>query len=227
MTATVQTGFQEAKREQVSLLAGLEKRTLLWIATRMPAAVNSDHLTALGLAATIGAGACYAAARFHPAFLLGVCVFLAINWFGDSLDGTLARVRNRQRPRYGFYVDHIVDAFGTSFILGGLALSGFMNPFLAMALLVVYLILSIDSYLTTYTMGKFQISYFKFSPTELRILLALGNLALMKWIYGSIAGYSFLLFDAGAVVGLIGMIGMLVISVARHTAQLYDEERLH
>jgi phosphatidylglycerophosphate synthase len=226
MAAIVQTAFREAGREQTSLLAGMEKRTLLWLAHRMPASVNSDHLTALGLASTLGAGACYVAAAVQPAFLLAVCAFLAINWFGDSLDGTLARVRNRQRPRYGFYVDHIADAFGTSFILGGLSLSGYMNPFLALALLVVYLVLSIDSYLTTYTMGKFQISYFKFSPTELRILLAVGNVALLRWPYGTLGGFRFLLFDAGAVVGLAGMVAMLLVSVWRHTARLYEEERL-
>ncbi|MBM3810911.1 MAG: CDP-alcohol phosphatidyltransferase family protein [Acidimicrobiia bacterium] len=219
--------FKEAARAQTSFLAPLEKKKLLWLAARMPASVNSDHLTGLGLLSTIGAGLGYWYASRDPVIgLLFVCAMLVANWFGDSLDGTLARYRNRQRPRYGFYVDHIVDAFGTTFLMGGLALSGFMSPSIAMPLLVVYLILSIESYLTTYTIGKFQISYWKFSPTELRILLCIGNLVLLWRPYAELLGRNFLIFDIGGVVGLIGMVAMLISAVARHTAQLYREERL-
>ena len=102
--------FQEAQRAQVSLLAPLEKRCLLWMAERTPPWINSDHLTLLGLAALFGAGLSYWYARYSRAGLLLVIVCLFFNWLGDSLDGTLARVRQRQRPRYGFYVDHVVDA---------------------------------------------------------------------------------------------------------------------
>ncbi|MBK5294217.1 MAG: CDP-alcohol phosphatidyltransferase family protein [Acidobacteriia bacterium] len=220
-------GFKEASRQQTSLLSGLEKKTLLWLAARMPAAVNSDHLTLIGLLSTVGAGLSYWYARYQPvAGLLLVCAFLVINWFGDSLDGTLARYRNKQRPRYGFYVDHIVDAFGTSFLLGGLALSSYMSVTIALPLLVIYLILSIESYLTTYTMGKFQISYYKFSPTELRILLCIGNLYLIYDPYGEILGRRVLVFDAGGLLGIAGMSLMLVVTVIRHTIELYKAEPL-
>src|SRR6185369_4737790 len=115
--------FREAGRSLTSILAPLEKRTLLWLAARLPLWVNSDHLTALALAAMLLAGLSYWLARVSAAGLLLVVVCLAVNWFGDSLDGTLARVRQHQRPRYGFYVDHVVDAAGAACLLGGLGLS--------------------------------------------------------------------------------------------------------
>jgi len=115
MTPT--TEFKTAAREHTSFLAAAEKRTLIWIANRLPAAVNSDHLTALGFVSLILAGASYWYASVNAWALLLVIPLLALNWFGDSLDGTLARVRNRQRPRYGFYVDHILDALGMSFLM--------------------------------------------------------------------------------------------------------------
>ncbi|MGH9782908.1 MAG: CDP-alcohol phosphatidyltransferase family protein, partial [Terriglobia bacterium] len=113
------SGFRDAARCQESLLAGLEKKCLVWLARRMPAWVHPDHLTLLGFAAMFLGGASYALAAWWSPFLLLVNVWLAVNWFGDSLDGTLARVRNRQRPRYGFYVDHMVDSFGALFLIGG------------------------------------------------------------------------------------------------------------
>src|ERR1044071_4176890 len=143
--------FQEASRAQLSRLAPIEKKCLIWLARHTPRWINSDHLTILGLASLAGAGMSYWYARRNPAGLLLVVLFLMLNWLGDSLDGTLARVRNRQRPRYGFYVDHIVDAFGTFFLLGGLALSGYMGAWIAAGLLIVYFMLSIEVYLDTYT----------------------------------------------------------------------------
>ena len=117
--------------------------------------------------------------RFRNRYaLLGVIACLALNWLGDSLDGTLARVRQRQRPRYGFYVDHMVDSFGALALMGGLALSGYMHPWIAIGLLIAFLMLSIQSYLATHALGEFRISFWRFGPTELRILLAVGNLAL-------------------------------------------------
>lgn len=219
--------FKDATRAQLSLLAPLEKRALLWLAARMPAAINSDHLTLLGFLSLIGAGLSYWYARTHPAGLLLVIAFLITNWFGDSLDGTLARYRQRLRPRYGFYVDHIVDMFGTFFLLGGLGLSGYMSFPLAMALVIAYFMLSIEVYLTTYTIGTFHLSFWKFSPTELRILLAIGNIALfVRGPYAKLAGQQYLLFDIGGAVGLVGMAAMLILATIRHTIQLYNEERL-
>ena len=134
-------GFREATRELKSLTGSLEKKVLLWLAARLPPWVNSDHLTLLGFLAMVAAGACYALTRRDPRWLHAVNLLLVVNWFGDSLDGTLARHRNRLRPRYGFYVDHIVDMYGFFALLGGLALSPYMSRWVALGLLVVYYIL--------------------------------------------------------------------------------------
>lgn len=219
------TKFRDAQRVQVSLLSGLERRTLLWLAERTPRIINSDHLTAMGLIAMFGAGLSYWASSSHPGVGLALAtLFLALNWLGDSLDGTLARVRNKLRPRYGFYVDHVVDMLGALFLLGGLALSGFMNILVAGGLVIVFLMLSINSYLATYTMGKFQISFGGFSPTELRILLAVGNAFLFWKPHTIMFGQKLLLFDIGGVVGIVGMAVLLIASITRNTSQLYREE---
>lgn len=218
--------FQDAARAQMSLLAPLEKRVLVWLAHHTPSWINSDHLTALGMLAMIGAGLCYWYSSQHKSGLLGVIVMLIINWYGDSLDGTLARVRNRQRPRYGFYVDHVVDALGTTCLLGGLALSGHMNDRLALGVLIAYFLLSIEVYLATYTIGKFHLSFWKFSPTELRILLSIGALAAYLDPGVVPGGGSYRAFDIGGIIALIAMAFVLFTSIAKHTAHLYREERL-
>ncbi|HEY6970897.1 MAG TPA: hypothetical protein VJA94_16935 [Candidatus Angelobacter sp.] len=218
--------FREARRTQESFLAALEKKTLLWLAARTPSWINSDHLTLLGLAAMAGAGAGYWWSRSNPAGLFIVILCLALNWLGDSLDGTLARFRNCQRPRYGFYVDHIVDAFGALFLFGGLALSRYMSPLLAGGLLVAYLLLSIEVYLASYTLGDFRISYFKMSPTELRILLCIGNIALLYKSVVHLFGRAYRLFDVGATLGISGMLLLLFISIVRNLIKLYRREPL-
>ena len=154
----------------------------------------------------------------------GRILFLALNWLGDSLDGTLARVRQQQRPRYGFYVDHIVDSFGGLALMGGLALSGYMHPYIATGLLIAFLLLSIQSYLATYTLGEFQLSFWSFGPTELRILLSIGNVALF---YRPMVFHGhYRLFDVGGVVGIAGMTAMLIFFTVRNTRRLYVEERI-
>jgi archaetidylinositol phosphate synthase len=149
-----------------------------------------------------------------------------LNWLGDSLDGTLARVRNCQRPRYGFYVDHIVDTFAALFLMSGLALSGYIYPAIALGMLIVFLMFSIEAYLATYTLGQFQLSYWKFGPTEIRLLLALGNLALLRWPNANLMGMHFRLLDIGGVIGIVGMALMLIISAIQHTRTLYREEKI-
>ena len=218
--------FREADREQESFFAPIEKRLLVRMARGTPRWINSDHLTLLGFAAMFFAGLCYWLARYDKRMLLAVILWLAVNWLGDSLDGTLARVRKRQRPRYGFYVDHITDAFGTLFLIGGMGLSGYMSPMVAAGLLIVYFMLSIQAYLATYALGAFQLSYWKFSPTELRLLLVAGNIALLSHPMASIAGRRFLLFDVGGVVGIVGMSLMVIVSSIRNTRELYRAEPL-
>lgn len=216
--------FKTAHREHTSLLADVEKRTLIWIASRLPAWVNSDHLTGLGFVSLVAAGGAYWYSRFHPLALLAVIVLLAINWFGDSLDGTLARVRNRLRPRYGFYVDHILDAIGTVCLFSGLALSGLMTPLVAQVFLIVYLLLSIEIYLATYTLGTFHLSHWKFGPTELRILLSIGNLFALRNPEAHLGPYKFLLFDAGFAIGTVAITLILIQATVRHTRELYRAE---
>jgi phosphatidylglycerophosphate synthase len=222
----MQRAFQEAKREQHSFLAPLEKRSLIWLAQHAPGWVNSDHLTLLGLAALFGAGLSYWWGRSNPAGLYAVIACLSLNWLGDSLDGTLARVRNRQRPRYGYYVDHVVDAFGALFLLGGLALSGFMSERIALGLLIAYLMLSIEVYLATYALGTFHLSFGMMGPTELRLLLATGNIVVILNPGAGINVTGWRLFDIGGVAGIVGMMVMLIVAAARHTRALYDAERL-
>ncbi len=214
-------------REHKSLLADVEKRTLVWMAERMPAGVNSDHLTLLGLISMFLAGMSYWAAHWHKGALVLVVVFLATNWFGDSLDGTLARVRNQQRPRYGFYVDHVIDIFGTFFLLGGLALSGYMNMIVALGMLAAYLMVTSEVYLATHTQGVFRLAFSRFGPTELRILLAIGTLYLLRspWVHIGPWG-PYLLFDIGGTIASAGMMVALVVSSIRNTLALYRAEPL-
>lgn len=216
--------FRDATRVLSSVLAPVEKRTLIWLAQRMPAHINSDHLTILALAAMLGAGLSYWLASASVVGLLLAIVFLAVNWFGDSLDGTLARVRNHQRPRYGYYVDHVIDAFGALFLFGGLALSGYMSPFVAFGILIAYFMVSIEVYLAAHSLGQFKITFFQMGPTELRILLAIGNLVLFVHPHAVIFGHTYRLFDVGGVVAIAGLLITLVVTAARNTWTLYRAE---
>jgi archaetidylinositol phosphate synthase len=217
-------GFRDATRVLSSVLSPLEKRTLIWLARRMPARVNSDHLTGLALVAMLCAGLSYWLASVTPVGLVLVAGCLAVNWFGDSLDGTLARVRNQQRPRYGYYVDHVVDAFGAMFLFGGLALSGYMHPGIAAGLLVAYLMLMVEIALAAHSVGTFRITHFFMGPTELRILLAIGNLVVIAHPNATIFGATYRLFDVGGAIGIAGLLATLVTSAVRNTRVLYRAE---
>src|SRR5579862_8168243 len=186
------TTFTPALRINRSLTASLEKRLLEFLARHTPRAITSDHLTLLGLFAQIAAGLFYALSRTHALFLLAVNICIILNWLGDSLDGTLARVRHQQRPRFGFYVDHITDLFGATALLTGIALS----------MLIGFLLLSAESFLATHTLARFEMSQFLFGPTELRLLLILGNLFLLRDPYAHlpylpVPARHILLFDLG------------------------------
>ena len=219
-----EAAFKSARRVNEALTARLEKRALVWMAERAPSWVNSDQLTLLGLAAQVGAGACYALSRYERRALLAVIVCLALNWRGDSLDGTLARVRREERPRYGFYVDHMVDILGAVALMCGLGASGLAHWATAIAMLVAFLVLSSESYLATYTLGNFQLSQGIFGPTEIRILLVLGNLAALRSPYSTLFGHRMLLFDVGGAIATVVMAAMAIGITARHTAQLYRQE---
>jgi archaetidylinositol phosphate synthase len=218
--------FTNAVRSNTGLLAAAEKRALIWLAGRLPAAINSDHLTGLALFAMMMVGASYALSSRLPIMLWWVVFWLCVNWFGDSLDGTVARVRQQQRPRYGFYIDHIFDSFGALFVLGGMALSGRMTPLIAAAVLIAYFLLSIEIYLATYCVGRFEMSHWGLGPTELRIVLAIGTLTLFVRPFVTMAGVRMPLFDAGGMVAAAGMMFTAIVAMVRHIRTLYREEPL-
>ena len=218
------TTFKDAVRDMGGVTAQWERRVLHWIAPRLPAAVNSDHLTVLALLAMAVGGVGYWLSATWVAALWLVNLGLAINWFGDSLDGTLARIRQHQRPRYGFYVDHVVDAAGLTLLVGGMALSGYLTPLIALGLLAAYLLLCIEVYLATYCVGTFKMSFFKVGPTELRILLAAGNAAtvlLHPNPHVTMFGISARLFDVAALLATAGLVVAFVVSVVGNTRALY------
>ena len=218
--------FIPAHRMNGSLTASLERRALHWMAERAPHWLTSDQLTLLGFLAQLAAGLLYTLSGTHRLVLAAVNLCIVLNWLGDSLDGTLARVRRQQRPRFGFYVDHLVDLFGTLALLGGLGLSGLIHWPVAAAMLVAFLMLSAESFLATYTLGHFQLSQGVFGPTELRLLLMAANFALLRSPYASLFGHRWLLFDFGGIIGSACMFVTLLGLTLRHTAQLYREEPL-
>jgi phosphatidylglycerophosphate synthase len=170
--------FQSAARLQASVLSASEKRLLVWIARRLPAWVTSDQLSVLALLGMLGAGASYWLASSQPVGLVFAVCCLAVNWFGDSLDGTLARVRRIERPKYGYYIDHMVDAVNTAVIGAGIGLSPYVSLPIAMTLVILYLCLSINVYLESSVHGEFDLGFGLFGPTEVRLLLVVANTAL-------------------------------------------------
>jgi archaetidylinositol phosphate synthase len=218
--------WREAKRVHTSVLAAAEKRLLIWIARRLPGWINSDHLTTLAGLAMLLAGICYWIGPGSAAAMWTAIAMLAVNWFGDSLDGTVARVRRHERPRYGFYVDHVLDVVGILFLLAGFALGGFMSPLVAAGFLIAYYLLMVEIALATHAVGTFRISFWSFGPTELRILLVVGTLQLMRSPYVTIFGERLLLFDIGGVVAIAGLALTFLASAVKNGHLLYRQEPL-
>ena len=161
----------DAPRSKEFLLARQEARVLEWIARRLPAWVMPDHLTALGVVAALGIAAAYLLSNGAEVWLWAASALLVVHWLGDSLDGTLARVRKIERPTYGYYLDHLVDALATALIGLGLGLSPYMLLSVGLVIVIAYLVLSINTYLETYAFGVFTLGYGRIGPTEVRILL--------------------------------------------------------
>ena len=210
-------------REHNSVLAASEKRLLIRMAGQLPAWVNSDHLTFTGTAAMLGVGVCFWAGG---GALWLVIPLLALNWFGDSLDGTLARVRKHERPRYGYYVDHVLDAVGFACLFGGLILGGHMSVPLGLGFLAAYYLLVAEISMATHARGTFKMAFMKVGPTELRILLAAGTLQLMRSSFVGILGEQWLLFDIGGAVAIAGLLIAFTVSALQNGIALYREERL-
>ena len=213
-------------RQHNSILATAEKRALIRMAGHLPRWINSDHLSALGFMSMAGAGLSFWFAASNPiagAFLVVLCLLL--NWFGDSLDGTVARVRNQQRPRYGYYVDHVLDLAGTALLFAGLAASGYMTPAIAVLVVAAYYLVSAETFLATHSRGVFKMAFLGVGPTELRVLLAAGALALINTPMVAPFGVEPVrLWDLGGVIGAAGMAGTFIVSSMRNGKALYDEE---
>ena len=215
-------------RNNQSVLAGAERRALEWMARRLPEAITPDHLSALSLLSSACAGLAFAAFQWDGrAAAAGVVAALFANWLGDSLDGTVARVRGLERPRYGYYVDHVIDLAGAACIFAGIACSGLISPLLAVVLLAAYLLVSAETYLATHATGVFLMSRFGVGVTELRLVLAAGAIKAAGGASVAIGDRtSFKLFDAGAIIGIGGLAATFVVSAIGNARVLYLAEPL-
>jgi phosphatidylglycerophosphate synthase len=216
----------EARREARFVLARAEASVLRVVAERLPRAVLPDHLTGIGILGSTIVAASYVLSNDHPAWLLGASVGLALNWFGDSLDGTVARLRRIQRPRYGFYVDHLTDAYSTLAIGLGLGWSPYLLLSVGLSIVIAYFLLSINVYLETHVHGSFRFSYGRLGPTEARLVLAaLNTLALVVGpLPFQILGVGATLFDLAGLVAVVLMLFMLGARVKQNLRELAAAE---
>jgi archaetidylinositol phosphate synthase len=215
-------GVADHQRMSVFLLARFERWALPRIAASLPRWVVPDHMTLLGVLAATWIAAAYGLSNRDERWLWGASAGLIVHWFGDSLDGTLARVRKIERPRYGYYLDHLTDAYSTTAIGIGLGLSPYMLLSVGLAIVIAYLVLSINVYLETHAFGEFQFGYAWIGPTEARVLLiALNTLALFRPplpFHVGVVGAT--IFDIAGVAAAAGMAGLLVVRVVRNLRRL-------
>jgi phosphatidylglycerophosphate synthase len=215
-----------APREKTFLLARPEARVLHWIAARLPARVMPDHLTGLGVVAAAGIAVAYALSSAGDAWLWVASGLLVVHWLGDSLDGTLARVRRTERPRYGYYLDHLVDAVATAMIGIGLGLSPHLLLATGLLVVIAYLVLSINTYLETQSLGVFSLGYGRFGPTEARIALIGLNTAMALGVplHFTVAGVGLSALDAAALAIVAAMLVALAVRAARNLRELAARE---
>jgi phosphatidylglycerophosphate synthase len=217
---------RKSYRIQDNLLAERERDVLNWICARLPSVVTPDHLTATGLVGALIICAGYLASRHHPAFLWVATVGLVVNWFGDSLDGSLARHRRIERPRYGYFLDHSVDALGGLLIMVGLGGTAYVRMDTALFVLVGYYMLCIFVFLNRQVTGKVQLSFLALGPTELRI----GLIAVNVWMYArgqtavTIGGQTLSGYDVALCLTGASFVGLFVANTLKLTRQLKREE---
>lgn len=174
-----QPSTEQSVRIQTSFLNGVEKKALLWLAERQPKWADSDMLTFIGFIGAVVIAAGYILSNYNISFLWLASLGFVINWYGDSLDGTLARFRKQQRPLYGFYIDHTTDAINEAFMFLGVGLSPFMRFDLSCILLVVYLMLTLNVSMNAHLKGEFRLTYAKLGPTEFRLICIIANAVLV------------------------------------------------
>lgn len=220
---------EQSKRIQTSLLNASEKRILIWLAERQPRWMTSDLLTAIGVAGAFIVAMGYFLSNFNDGWLWVASLGFIINWYGDSLDGTLARVRNTQRPIYGFYLDHNIDGITMAIMCIGAGLSDLLNLYIAMGVLAIYLLLSISVYINAHLKGEFKLTYAGMGPTEFRLIMIIVNtlfatiVPLREWsLHFSLLEHS-ITFGAFDFIGLIILIVLIVIHLNnfKHDADEY------
>ncbi|MBQ7468534.1 MAG: CDP-alcohol phosphatidyltransferase family protein [Bacteroidales bacterium] len=206
---------EQSVRIQTSFLNAAEKKVLVWLAERQPKWMTSDILTFIGFLGAVIIAVGYALSA-NPVFLWLASFGWIINWYGDSLDGTLARVRKQQRPVYGFFIDHTVDCINESIMIIGIGMSPFMQFDVAIMCLVAYLLISVYVYISAHLKGEFKLTYGKMGPTELRVIMIIVNTLwfFIPWLreysldikmFGNI--YSFSVLDF---VGIFLFVGILI-----------------
>src|SRR3954453_734845 len=210
-----------APREKTFLLARHEARALDWLARRIPRRVTPDHLNILGVLAAFCIAAAYVLSNQDPLWLWAASGLLVVHWLGDSLDGTLARVRKTERPRYGYYLDHLVDAIATALIGIGLGLSPYMLLATGLVIVIAYLVLSINTYLETNTLGVFSLGYGRLGPTEARVGLVAINTVLALGVVPTALGMGLLDFLVlGIAAVMVGALGVRAFRSLRELARL-------
>ena len=225
---------KQSLRIQTSFLNGMEKKALVWLAGRQPQWVTSDMLTVVGVLGAFLTGLGFALTHYGIGWLWLSSAGLVINWYGDSLDGTLARVRNRQRPLYGYYLDHTVDCINEAFMFVGAGLSPLVDLNLALAVFILYLCLTVNVSINAHLKSEFRLTYAKLGPTEFRMLIIIANTVLiaapsLTTFCIALGGDSFTLLDlvAAAIIALLTVIYIAtIISDARKYAKIDPPKRM-
>lgn len=215
-------GKEQATRIQTSILNKAEKRVLVWLAHRQPLWMTSDILTYIGVAGAVICAVGFALSSLDINFLWLSSLGLVINWYGDSLDGTLARVRGTQRPTYGFFIDHTIDALTITVMCVGAGLSPMLHLEVALFVLVAYLILSIYTYICTLVKEEFRLTYGRLGPTEFRLIVIIVN---TLFIYTPWRHHTYVI--GGQECGLFDIIGaaIAVIIFTMHIVQWLQDRR--
>jgi phosphatidylglycerophosphate synthase len=202
-------------RIQENWLAARERQLLTWLCSRMPRWVTPDRLTFLGMVGAFMIFLGYVASALNPSWLLVAIAGYFIQWFGDSMDGSIARYRRIERPSYGYFIDHSCDGLATLLILAGIGLSPYVTMDIAMVALAGYLLLSIHAYLSARVIGEFKLSYLAAGPTELRLILIALTLMMMvlgsgPGLFGRVSGFDIFVGTAGTILILLFIIQTLV-----------------